>query len=110
MIVKAEGPSDRAKRAPLRDVVTIRQRHQRLGQIALLDSDDYRADAATVLADRWDGRSTAYHQNKLIKSIFRDFSIMALEFRPPGNAHVLFSGISIGARGTPRSLPNGPVS
>ena len=31
-----------------RDVVTIRQRHRRLGQIALLDSDDDRTDAPTT--------------------------------------------------------------
>src|SRR6516162_6448124 len=65
-----------AKRPPLRDFVTIRQRHQRLGQIALLDSDDYRTNQGTLLADPWDSRSNAHHQSKLIKSIFPDFSVI----------------------------------
>jgi hypothetical protein len=41
-----------------RDVVTIRQRHSRLGQIALRNSDDYRTNEANF----WDGRSTAHHR------------------------------------------------
>ena len=56
--VERLAPGGRAKRPPLRDVVTIRQRHSRLGQIALRNSDDYRTNEANF----WDGRSTAHHR------------------------------------------------